>query len=277
MDGPTINATDWGDYLRRRPQRALVDVTRSLIAPLYDPWCVFAAVPAGFLARACIVPFVGFDHTLRCNVTATNVCVRRSAYFAALSLAYFPVHRVAQWDHNDHAYDRFLRLCLCGFWAGAVSRIATNPLFRSQIIAVQHGMPLSAAARYIFRSDFGAAGFWITEHPIIPNALYIMTFFVILEAIRRRLDYAGLCPDNLVGRAAFHGGCAGLAAGAASSLTYNFSAKQYTGVVVRPSAVTAGRVPLLKKEVPLMAGFFFWFSLFQPFVSPAHENCGLGA
>jgi hypothetical protein len=50
----------------------------------------------------------------------------------------------------------------------------------------------------------------------------------------------------------------------------------YEGALVRRSAMLDGRMAALKKEVPLMACFWFWFSMLQPYVSPAHDRCGLG-
>mmetsp|Transcript_46651 Transcript_46651/g.143855 ORF Transcript_46651/g.143855 Transcript_46651/m.143855 type:complete len:277 (-) Transcript_46651:7-837(-) len=262
-----------------KPINAVYAVGWSLNAPLKDPWCVLSAAPAGFAARAAVLPIVGYDKTLPYNVSPLAVCARRSAYFSALSLAYFPIHRVAQWDKGDEPSDRFFRTLMCGAAAGVFSRLLTNPITKILVAARKHHMTFADAARYIARSEFGAASFWLNEHPFSANAAYIAAFFVTLEASRRACEVVGLYPgdDWIVTRAVQHGVLAGGSAAFASTLTYSWSHKMYEGTVIRDSAVLRGRAALLRKEVPMMATFFFVFSLLQPFTSPAHERCGLGA
>ena len=266
-------------YLWHKPVTATDKVARSLYAPFYDPWCVLSAVPAGFLARASILPIVGYDTALPYNQSAAVVCARRSVYFGMLSFVYFPLHRVAQWDKHDYPADRLMRMVLCAGIAGAASRFFTNPILKILVAARKNKMPFADAARFIQKSEFGAASFWLNEHPISANIAYIAAFFVTLEASRRACEAVGLYPGDewLVSRAALHGVLAGGSAAVASSLTYGFSYKMYQGSLVRRSAVLDGRAALLRKEVPMMASFFFIFSLLQPFASPAHDRCGLGA
>jgi hypothetical protein len=295
MDRGAPAIDDPVEFFLARPLLALGNVCRSWTATLYDPWVLLSAFPAGVLARASVLPLVGYHRDVPYN-TALSVCRRRGFYFAALMLAYVPVHRVAQWDANDYPYDRFLRLAFCGAMAGGFARLATNPFLKLQATARRHGMDMVDAARYLKAQSYGFAAFFTSEHPIYANGLYASLFFVILEGARREIEYAGwypqaAVPDHrrskavpeelstgaIVGRAIIHSACAAFAAAVASTVTYGYSARMYTGVMVRQSTMLHGRYAALQKEVPLMAAFFFYFSLMQPLVSPLHDRCGLGS
>jgi hypothetical protein len=256
------------------PTSAVADVLASWNALYTDPWCLPSAFTAGVLARLAITPLIGFRGDK--FATAFSVARQRGLYFAALSWFYFPVHRRAQWTDYNSPNVRMFRLVTCGAVAGGLARLITNPFIKMRAVSHTYGMDLTDAARNIKMSELGAAGFFTNEHPVFANAVYIACFFVFLEASRRLLDSFGLYPDNFVGRAFCHAALAGGSAAAASSITYPLSYHVYAGTMIRPSTILEGRHATLMKEVPMMASFFFIYSLIQPWACPHHERCGLG-
>ncbi|CAJ1031981.1 hypothetical protein Q4I30_006009 [Leishmania utingensis] len=284
-------------------------IERETPKTLRDPGTFLSGAVAGGLGRVVALPF---DQGGPKGIVQT--VGRRALQFGFLMMFYCPIAHKLLPTLEEDPLSKMLTTFMVGAFAGLNMRLVSNPISRVMDESRRIGKSPMDVARIMKNKTI--LQFWYTTPNLIANAIYFGTLFTVFEGLRR-FSERNLAPivqnesakdtvmmryDNesqLVGPSPRHRGpsvvdhnwnwknytttialnfiIGGAAATVASTVCYPLSAHQYMQTVIHDSAVCRGLMPMLVKEVPMVAFMFGTFSAAQPLLAPRHGvRCGFG-
>ena len=237
---------------------------------LTEPGTFISAGAAGVVGRALALPF-----DMGGPKGPILTLARRAPQWALFLGLYVPLESRVNRHFKDPAQKMFSTFFL-GAFAGWWMRALCNPISRVSDEMLRTGD--GAKKTVIALKNKTVLQFWYATHPILGGLFYFGCLMTAFEGTRRFIERNFIAQDSLKNAVLTNGIAGAVGAGVASTVAFPYSAHRYVHTVIHDSSICRGLLPTLLKEVPMCAGVFASFTLFQSVLSPDHwPRGGFGA